>query len=127
MAAQACFDRAAGPMSLVGSAEWRRRESNSVYYRLRKHAANPSNAEINAAETENPASVDYGKSPAEVLKEHLRVRRLRLKSRWSRGLQIIECHGGRLSVISNPGRAATFQFTLPAISPGHPAQDRLPA
>ena len=43
---------------------------NSVYYKSRKkHAPNSSSAEINAAETANPASVDYGKDPAEVLKE----------------------------------------------------------
>ena len=30
---------------------------------------NPTNAEINAAETGNPASVDYGKDPKEVLEE----------------------------------------------------------
>src|SRR5207245_11612136 len=40
---------------------------------------NPTNAEINAAETGNPASVDYGKDPKEVLKEKWRRDRLRPK------------------------------------------------
>jgi signal transduction histidine kinase len=31
---------------------------------------------------------------------------------------IVSAHGGELSAINNPGRGATFQFTLPAIVQG---------
>ena len=53
-----------------------------------------------------------------------RVRGLGLGLYITKGL--VEAHGGQISVVSKPGEAVTFQFTLPCATPHDPQSERHP-